>query len=610
MCGLVGIVGNEVSYELIAQANDALLHRGPDDAHCYVGAGVALAARRLSIVDLAHGKQPLCNEDGSVWITYNGEVFNAPDLRRELEACGHVFRTQTDTEVIVHAYEEWGIDAVGRLRGMFAFAIWDEPRRRLLIARDHFGIKPLYYAEYGGQVAFASEIRPIFHLLPTLPRQANHHALNEIFRLGYAPTPLTAFAGIHQLPAAHLMIVEKDKRKIQRYWQLAYSSAAEQQSVDPKEATAEFMRRLREVMGAWRMSDVPVGSLLSGGIDSSALAALLTESSGDAIDTFHIRFDAASHDESARARQVAEAIGSRHHELGFGSAEFDHLPTIINHLEMPQTSMTSIAIYLLYRACRDAGFKVIMTGEGADELLGGYHWFDGDRRVRPLLKLPQALRRQLARLPLPISTAGKRVLAGGNADAIARYALWHQRNRPSDLAQLLQHPATLPPLHTLAASLQSLAPLHQFLSLDTHGRMVDFINYEVDRMSMAASVEARPPFLDHTLWEWCAKLPPEVKLTGEGNKLLLRWGMRELLPKGIWNRPKQGLATPHSAWWRQPKLPAWAEEAIHASSLAETGYFNAKFFQTLRQTHQSGKRDLSPLLTGVLTTQLWHDAFL
>ncbi len=608
MCGLICIVGQNVSQAELERSNDLLWHRGPDDGHVHVGEGVALGARRLSIVDLHGGRQPLCNEDGSVWITYNGEIFNAPELRHELEALGHVFRTRTDTEAIVHAYEEWGTDAIVRLRGMFAFAIWDARRERLVVARDRFGIKPLYYAQSGGRFACGSEIRPIFSTLPTLTREANRTALWRLFEIGHVPTPLSPFENVHQLPAAHFLVYENKQISIQRYWQLCFP---ESRQIGREEATELFMAQLRESVSAWRMGDVPVGSLLSGGLDSSALAALLTEIGGEPIHTFNIAFDAASHNESEQARDVARVIGSEHHQVHFGSAEFDQLPSIISHLESPQLSMTSIAIYLLYKACRDAGFKVILTGEGADELLGGYHWFDGDRRVQPLLNIPRPLRRLVAKLPLPISADGKRVLANGANNVAARYAVWQQRIAYSDRGQLLKLPN---PKTNLWESWQFAQrgdhPLHQFLSLDTQTRMVDFINFEVDRMSMANSVEARPPFLDDRLWDLCLSLPPEFKLSGVGNKLLLRWGMEDILPKNIGNRPKQGLATPHSLWWRQAKLPSWAEEALHASALSETGHFDANTFNNLRKQHQDGKRDNSAILTGVLTTQLWHDQFL
>jgi asparagine synthase (glutamine-hydrolysing) len=614
MCGIFGILASDVSGGELAGFNDLMAHRGPDDAGLYLGEGVGLAARRLSIIDLAEGHQPLSNEDGRIWITYNGEVYNAPQLRAELEAAGHVFRTRTDTEVVVHAYEAWGEEAVARLRGMFAFALWDGNRRRLLLARDRFGMKPLYYGRANGRFAFASEIRPVLAALPTLPRRANPAALWRLFELGYIPSPLTAFEGICKVPAAHILIVEQGQLSLRPYWQPSYPRQGRGQlRTPPLEETAEaLLACLRETVDVWRMSDVPVGSLLSGGIDSGSLAALLTEISGAAINTFTIAFTAASHDEAAWARATADFLGSHHHELTFSPADFDYLPQVVRHLEEPQCSATSIPIYLLYRACHQAGFKVIMTGEGADELLGGYPWFDGDRRLRPLLSIPRPVRALLARAPLPVSAAGRRVLAQGGAEPAGRYALWQQSSSPAERDALLQ---IRPPVAPIAevwrtqfnGSLNGRHPLDQFLYLEAETRLVDFINFEVDRMSMANSVEARPPFLDHELWHFCASLPPDYKLpAGEINKYLLRRAMAGRLPAAVLQRPKKGLAAPHAAWWQAEQLPAWAEECLHPAALVETGYFQPAAVSHLRQQHQTGRADNSRLLMGILTTQLWH----
>jgi asparagine synthase (glutamine-hydrolysing) len=405
------------------------------------------------------------------------------------------------------------------------------------------------------------------------------------------------------------MVVENGKQPCppQPYWQFQYPTHTPARDIE--ESTQQFMACLREAVSAWRMSDVPVGSLLSGGIDSSALAALLTEISGS-IHTFTIAFSATSHDESARARRTAQHLGSQHHELLFDDTAFDHLPTVIRHLEAPQCSMTSIPIYLLYQACREAGFKVILTGEGADELLGGYHWFDGDRRVRPFLPLPRFLRQQLAQLPLPISADGRRVLAHANPDPISRYALWQQITPTSQRQQLLKTPAITALTEIWQQQYQERIngrhPLHQFLFLDSQTRLPDFINFEVDRMSMANSVEARPPFLDHHLWEFCATLPPDHKLIPHLNKRLLRLGMKGLLPEAIRQQPKQGLAAPHVQWWRQTRLPVWAEECLHPTALHETGYFDVPMVARLRDRHQRGKENNGRVLTGILTTQLWH----
>ncbi|MEK7277078.1 MAG: asparagine synthase-related protein, partial [Chloroflexota bacterium] len=323
--------------------------------------------------------------------------------------------------------------------------IWDDRRRRLLLARDRFGVKPLYYAQTNGGFAFASEVRPILEALPGLPRRADLQALHPLFAFGFIPSPLTAFEGVLKLPAAHTLVFDAHECQItlRRYWQLRYPPIGEHTQIDLPSAADEFVTQLRSAVDAWRLSDVPVGSLLSGGVDSASLAALLSEIGGGQIHTFTIGFTAATHDESALARETARAIGSHHHELTFSASEFDLLPQVVRRLEEPQCSATSVPIFALYKACHDAGFKVIMTGEGADELLGGYHWFDGDRRVRPFLHLPRPLRALLARAPLPASAAARRVLEHGTLNPVQRYALWQQVANADQLSALFQdrHPS-------------------------------------------------------------------------------------------------------------------------------------------------------------------------
>ncbi len=611
MCGIAGLLSTNISQTALEKASSLLAHRGPDDTGYYLGQRIGIIATRLSIIDLTGGHQPIGNEDKSIWLTCNGEIVNSPELRRELQQAGHQFRTKSDIEVILHGYEEWGVDIITRLRGMFAFTLWDNNRQKLILARDRFGIKPLYYSQIGSQFAFSSEIRPLFHLLPTLNRQTSIDALRSLFSFGFIPSPMSAFRGVHKLPAGHSLTIENNQVTILPYWQLNFPVEGQYLSISPEEAAEQFMAHLWDAVASWRLSDVPVGSLLSGGIDSAALAALLTEISGP-IHTFHISFEANSHDESTFAKAASQAIGSLHQTINFNESSFDLLPKIIAHLEEPQCSATSVPIYLLYQVCREADFKVLLTGEGADELLGGYHWFDGDRRIRPLLALPRPLRRLLSLLPANASEAGRRVLQNGEENPLDRFFLWQRVAAPEVIQNLFNEPDPCPSIpklpEGLAQRLNGRHPLNQFLLLETQTRMVDFINFEIDRMSMANSVEARPPFLDHRLWEFCAQLPPNFKLKPGMNKFLLRKGMEGILPATVLKRPKKGLSTPHARWWRKEQLPVWAEEQLRPAALKDSGYFNPKFVNQLRQEHQSGKTDFSRVLTGVLTTQLWHYA--
>jgi asparagine synthase (glutamine-hydrolysing) len=623
MCGLAGILdlsGNlPPEPAVLAQMTGGLSHRGPDDAGVYFAQAVALAARRLSIVDVAGGHMPLANEDETVWITYNGEVYNAPAMREELRTLGHRFRTQGDTEVIVHAYEEWAEGCIERLRGMFALALWDVPRQRLLLARDRFGVKPLYYALANGRLVFASEIEPVL-CGAGLTRSADTLSLAHLFRFGCAPSPHTMFAGVHSLPPAHLLVVDlrSGLGEPRRYWDVAFRARGAPARLSYHQAREQFEALLRDSVCMRLMNDVPIGALLSGGLDSSALVALLQELTGGRTATFSIGFDADSHDESKFARRAADHLHTDHHTLAFGLSDFALWPEVIRRMETPQCSATAIPIYMLYRGCHEAGYKVILTGEGADELLGGYHWFAGDARVRPWLGLPSPLRAALAE-HLPIgSAAGRRVLARGTLDPVERFILWSEATTAGE-RRALRVPAEqqgscsseLPAqIQNLQPAIGNLSAFDQFLYLESHTRLPGFINDEVDRMSMAHSVEARVPFLDHRLWEFTATLPSHFKLSAGVEKRLLRSAMKGRLPDSIRLRRKQGLAAPHALFWRQPRLPAFAADALGARALHETGYFDPPAVSAMLYAHRTGRRDHSRALTGVLTTQLWHAQFI
>jgi len=623
MCGLAGILdlsgSNPPNRALLAQMAGSLIHRGPDDLGIYVAPPVALAARRLSIVDVAGGHMPLANEDEKVWVTYNGEIYNAPALREELRGLGHVFHTLCDTEVIVHAYEEWGERSVARLRGMFALALWDVSRQRLLLARDRFGVKPLYYSHADGRLVFASEIEPILSGAG-IARTPDPLALAHLFRFGYAPSPRTAFAGVLSLPPAHLLVVDlrAGVGQPRRYWEVPFRSASDHVRLTHRDAREKFLALLRESVQMRLMSDVPIGALLSGGIDSSALVALLQELTGGHTATFSIGFDADSHDETKFSQRAAEYLHTEHHTLTFGLSDFSLWPEVIRRMESPQCSATAIPIYMLYRGCHASGYKVIMTGEGADELLGGYHWFAGDAHVRRLLALPQPVRAALSeRLPLG-SASGRSVLARGTPDPLERFMLWSEATSLAERTALrsangVWGAATPNPplaLHPPGPEFCDLQAFDQFLYLESHTRLPGFINDEVDRMSMAHSVEARVPFLDHRLWEFTAALSPHMKLNGGVEKQLLRSAMKGKLPDAIRLRRKQGLAAPHALFWRQTRLPAFVSEAIATDALRATGYFDPPAVLDLLRAHRIGQHDHSRALTAVLTTQLWHDLFI
>jgi asparagine synthase (glutamine-hydrolysing) len=385
--------------------------------------------------------------------------------------------------------------------------------------------------------------------------------------------------------------------------------------VDSTEAVEGLRAHLARAVAEQRMSEVPLGALISGGLDSGSIAALLQGEMAEKLHTFNVGFEQPGYDETRYAELTARHLGTDHHQVLFREADFDRYPEVLAHLEEPQCSATALPIFLLYEACRAAGLVVILTGEGADELLGGYHWFQGDAQVRRLLGWPRSLRSLVAAGPLPISDAGRRVLRSGERNALARYALWQ---RPGEAeAETVLAPEVRRSTggagewdQAFEAAGGWAEPFRQFQYYETHSRLVDFINFEVDRMSMANSIEARVPFLDHELWEYAAGLPSKLLIGNGPPKGLLRAAMRGRLPPEILARRKQGLAAPHAAWLRRARLPEWAEAALAPAALAKTGYFDAAVVLRLRAEHQAGRRNHARVLMGVLSTQLWHEAFI
>jgi asparagine synthase (glutamine-hydrolysing) len=525
---------------------------------------------------------------------------------------------------------------------MFALALWDEEAQRLFLARDRFGIKPLYYAEHRGRLIFASEIKAIL-AQPDFPHRVNVSALEAMLSLGYVPGPATMFEGIYKLPPAHFLIAQGGAFRLKKYWQLSYHV---DRTISEADAAEHFLALLQESVHMHLMSEVPLGALLSGGLDSGALVALIKADQQSmtnsqlsilndyrslvaapqsaVLKTVSIGFEQTTYDEAALALALAQFMGTEHHPITFTAADFDDYPTVMRHLEEPQTSATALPIYKLYRACRKAGLTVVLTGEGADELLGGYHWHRGDALVRPLLAWPAALRRLLAASPLPMSAAARRVLARGAQDIPTRYRDWLEIGSNGYRQRILSNEVTaelsrangakiIPTLRQWAeivGDLPNEAPLHQTTWLESQTRMVDFINFEVDKMSMASSIEARVPYLDHHLWEFCATLPAHFKLKGSTEKYLLRRATERLLPEATRTRRKKGLASPYAQWLRATQLPDWAETALSTEALQQAGLFDTAAVQSLRRAHQAGQPHLGPLLMGVLSTQIWYDSFI
>jgi len=601
----------------LSAASDALAHRGPDDAGCHVEPGLGLAFRRLSIVDVRHGAQPLANEDSSVWIVYNGEIYNHRDVRRELESLGHRFRTQSDTEAIVHAYEQWGPACLDRLRGMFALAIWDRPRRQLFLARDRLGIKPLYLARAGGAFVCASEIKALF-AFPGVRRAVQPRAVVQHLLLRYVASPATMFEGVEKLPPAHHATVGPGGERRARYWRPEFEP---KRAIREEEAVEELERRLEESVRLRLMSEVPLGALLSGGVDSSVIVALMVRMLDRPVQTFSVGFDAPGpYSELPFARRVADHLGTDHREILVGA---DHvareLPRLVWHQDEPLSEPAAIPTYLVCRLARET-VTVVLTGEGGDELFAGYPKYAAEPLARRLSRLPRPLL-DGALVPgthlLPFGFRRLQVVARSAQfrDEPARLAAWfaglaggeHERLLSPDLRAEAGE-ATRPFREALAES-TARSPLDRMLDVDLRVWLPDDLLMKMDKMSMAASVEARVPLLDHPLVEWAATLPPHLKVRGFSGKRLLKRLARRLVPREVVDRRKVGFTVPLSPWFRGPLRDLLTDTLLSAAAVGR-GYFEPGPLRRLVEEHVAGRRDRARELWTLLSLELWHQAFI
>lgn len=627
MCGIIGVLNltNEtpVDSDRLRSGNDMLFHRGPDDAGVHVEANVGLAMRRLSIIDVTHGHQPMTNEDGTVHIVYNGEVYNHRDLRRELESHGHTFRTDADTEALLHGYEQWGRDGLlERLRGMFAFAIWDSTAETLFLARDRMGIKPLYFAEHDGRLYFSSEIRGVLQL-SQMPRRTNLPAMGIYMRVGFVTSPHTMFDGVHNLPPAHYLWVENGNVTSQQYWELSYEPTNRGSAAT---VVGEFRERLQESVDRHLMSDVPLGALLSGGVDSTATVAFMVRTMKEPVKTVTIGFEGSTVDEAEWAAASARELGTDHHSVSFTGDSMTGYPTVLHFQEEPLARPTHAALYYVFQACRERGLKVVITGEGADELLGGYSWHQSGFLERSLSRLPLGVRGALGR-NTALRSLGQssrdliRAMRGVPTEVHRRFQRLLRIGRWEVSHGLLSEEVKTA-LATGAAqsmvdswgrwmsSVKGQPEFEQLLWLQSRTRMPDYINHGLDRMSMAHSIEARPPFLDHKLWEFCASIPTGFKLRHSTEKYLLREAGKDLVPEPARRRPKSPLRVPFQQWVARPHLPDWAESALSATSIRRSGLFDADAVQVLRRDVQAGDTSKATLLSATLNMQAWAHMFL
>ena len=574
MCGIAGIVSAtrlapDDSRRVVAM-RDVLAHRGPDAAGLFEDAYAALGHRRLSIVDLAAGRQPLANERGTVWISYNGEVYNHGDLRPELEARGHVYRTRSDTEAIVHAYEEWGDDCVHRLRGMFAFAIWDADRRRLLLARDRLGVKPLYWARAGDRLVFGSEIKALL-ASGLMTAEANDGCVPELLATRSIAGESTLFRGIFKLLPGTLLTFEDGRVTCRRYWDVPIGRDASAPARSRGEDVREFRARLEEAVRRRLMSDVPLGVFLSGGIDSSAIAALMARMIDRPLQTFSVAFKARAYNELEYARTVSSALHADAHEIVIDDRDFfGALPRLIWHEDEPIAHPSSVPLYFVSKLAREH-VTVVLTGEGSDELLAGYgryprallNWRAGAIYTRVA---PKAVRDAIAaavrRAPgSPGRYARRSFLATEHTAASTFFDTFAGIDLARQRALLTNHfdgivdaaHAYGPTMEhfTRAADTPGSTVLDRILYADMKTYLVELLMKQ-DQMSMAASIESRVPFLDHQLVEFAAALPQDRKLSGFSTKRILREAMQGVLPPTILERPKMGFPVPFAAWARGP----------------------------------------------------------
>jgi asparagine synthase (glutamine-hydrolysing) len=623
MCGIAGMVGasrnDRIEEAAVRRMCNAIVHRGPDDEGILARQNTGLGMRRLSIIDLSGGHQPIFNEDGTAWIVFNGEIYNFPELRPDLEAKGHRFTTHTDTETIVHLYEEMGADCVQKLRGMFAFALWDEKRQKLLIARDRLGKKPLHYALHRGRLYFASEIKSILAVAPELA-EVNRAALLQYMYLGYVPDPATAFRGIHKLPPGHLLEFERGEVRIRKYWDLPHY--ATHQPASEEECLEELESRLAQAVRIRLISDVPLGAMLSGGTDSSTVVALMARASSKPVKTFAIGFKQADFDESQYARVVAEKFATDHHELILEPDVVGTIEKLTGSLEEPFADSSMLPTYFISCLARQH-VTVALSGDGGDELFAGYERYGIQQKRERFAAIPQTLSRLYRQHVFPLMPKGMR----GRQLSYNLSLPWRERYADEMCfipAFEREMPLLTPEFRaTIAESgdpqdillryfeqAPANDPLSQTLYVDTKTYLVEDILTKVDRMSMLTSLEVRVPLLDHEFVEWVTGLPPEWKMRGGQQKYILRkLAERVGVPKEVLYRRKQGFALPLVHWMRNEMRELIMTVLLEPRTL-QRGYFDPAGVRRLLDEHFSGRRDRSSAIWRLLIFELWHRNFL
>jgi asparagine synthase (glutamine-hydrolysing) len=623
MCGIAGFVDEHSRINRVERGAvldrmcQVIRHRGPDDQGVHLASSVALGMRRLSIIDLAGGHQPMSGEDGAVTVVFNGEIYNYRELQCELEARGHRFQTDSDTETIVHAYEEFGSSCVNRLRGMFAFAIWDELERKLFVARDRVGKKPLYYAlTKQGTFVFGSEVKSLLEH-PEVTRETDAHALDAYLSFGYVPDPLSIFRGIKKLPPGHYLTFTDGQLKVQEYWDFNFEPA---QSLREEDYLEELRALLDEAVRIRLMSDVPLGAFLSGGIDSSAVVGLMARHMGQPVKTFSIGFQEDTYNELKYARIAAKHFGTDHHEFIVTPDICRIVDELVRHFDEPFADSSSIPTYMVSKLAR-SHVTVALSGDGGDELFAGYTRYVIDRRRSGFARLPRFVRRGMVQplsRHLPHGAWGRNYLHNVALDAVDRYidsvSVFTTLNKRAlyttdFLRELGGDAGPVSQFRDYAFHIETGDDLDRLLYLDCKTYLPGDILVKVDRMSMAVSLEARAPLLDHKLIEFVARIPASLKMKGLDTKMIFKNAIRDFVPAEILDRPKQGFGLPLQQWIND-QLRDRVRETLMEQRTRERGYFDSDYINRLLSEHERGRRDHSNALWTLLMLELWHRTYM
>jgi asparagine synthase (glutamine-hydrolysing) len=625
MCGICGKYSPQgVPPEEVDRMMDTIAHRGPDDSGCYVRGNIGLGSRRLSIIDLHSGRQPISNEDGTIWIVYNGEMYNFPQLRRELESRGHTFRTNSDTEAIVHLYEEMGERCVEKLGGMFAFALWDENHQKLLLARDRIGQKPLFYSRDGENFLFGSEIKAILAVHRQNP-EMDTQAMHDYLSLRFIAPPRTIFKHIQKLPPAHTLVYQHGKVTLRRYWQLSFR---EKLTLSEAEILDELRERLKRTVDSHMLSDVPVGAFLSGGLDSSMVVAVLGRDLGLKPQTFSIGVAESDFDETPYARMVAEQYGTIHREERVQADLINSLPKMIWHMDEPSDPIAAC----MFQAARLASkhVKVVLGGDGGDELFAGFDRYVGSRYIDMYSRMPRALRRglmgpMLDRLPDSFTYKSmtqklrwvhhlsmQSSAAEQYAEATCFFRFTHDEKHDlyghslwKELGGLNSTASIIEPFNNAEADEQ----LDRMLYTDFVTRLPEHSLVLTDRMTMAHGLEARSPFLDHELVEFLAKVPANIKVQNSQPKHLMRKLAKDYLPAPIIERDKQGFMFPIAYWFRTDLFPL-IRNTLTQSHFVREGLFKKESIENLLHEHRANRQDHHVRLWMLLNLELWHQLYI